>query len=184
MNLVCVGSISYWREIVRLDTVELQLNHSFQKQTSLSQFEIAGPNGRQKLSIPTVKKTRKGAYADVLIDHSTPWNVLHWRSILNSYSRSPFFLYYGDRYEAIFNNTYEHLIDLNLALFNATHDALKISKEIRMNSSQPVYFSEVEVTSTPVYPQVFDERMSFEPDLSVLDLLFNLGPETPDLLIQ
>ena len=95
MNLHCVGNISYWKEFIKTQNSVLYIHHTFQKQTSLSQFEIVTAQGLLKLSVPTVKTTRKGAYTDVQISNESNWQIEHWRSIENAYQKSPFFIFYN-----------------------------------------------------------------------------------------
>lgn len=58
-NLHCIGNISYWHAIIQSESNYIHINHTFQKQSYLSQFEIMTSNGKLKLSIPTQKSTRK-----------------------------------------------------------------------------------------------------------------------------
>ncbi|PCJ65226.1 MAG: hypothetical protein COA58_10215 [Bacteroidetes bacterium] len=182
MILRSLGDITYWKKIIADDTVEFKINHTFQKQSSLSQFEIVNTNGRQKLSIPTVKKTRKGKYELVQIDYSTNWQIEHWRSIENAYLKSPFYLYYGYKIEAIFKQNHITLLDLNCALVEIICNCIKLKKEPIFNRNEEVYFEKQVGLSHSIYPQVFDTKLPFEQNLCILDLLFNLGPETLDYL--
>ena len=184
MLLRCIGSINYWVEVYSKEQVTLLTNHTFQKQSTLSQFEIVNPNGRQKLSIPTVKATRKGLYKSVAIDYSTNWQVEHWRSIENAYLKSPFYLYYGYKIEAVFKTNQTSLLDFNLALFKTIKDCIKLKSVVQIDNETSLYFEEMSADKTIVYPQVFDTKLPFEENLSILDLLFNLGPETLDYLKQ
>ena len=74
-NLHCVGNISYWHSILRQESDFIYTNHTFQKQSFLSQFEIMTSNGRLKLIIPTQKTSRKGMFDKVLIDYSNNWQI-------------------------------------------------------------------------------------------------------------
>jgi len=183
-NLDCIGSISYWYNILSPEMDHLYTNHTFQKQSSLSQFDIVASNGRQKLSIPTVKKTRKGPYKDVHIDYSTNWQAEHWRSIEIAYLKSPFYLYYGYKIEAVFKTKHTCLLQLNLALFHEIYTCIKADQEINIDDDKSVYYTETAAVVHRAYPQVFDTKLSFEYNLSILDLLFNLGPETKEYLMR
>lgn len=183
--LHCIGNISYWNKLIQGDDIIFHLHHTFQKQSSLSQYEIVTANGRLKLSIPTLKKTRKGAYGGVEIDNSTNWQVEHWRGIENAYKKSPFFLYYDYKIAAIYTSKYTLLIDFNKALFEALAACIKETSPIVYDTDNAVYFVESErVNNMTSYPQVFDHKHPFIQDVSLLDLLFNIGPETKDFLAQ
>ncbi|MGB0851210.1 MAG: WbqC family protein [Bacteroidia bacterium] len=184
MHIDCIGSISYWVEISKKADVVLYSNHTFQKQSSLSQFEITTSNGRLKLSVPTKKSTRKGALKDVEIDYTSNWQIEHWRSIENAYLKSPFFLYYGYKIERVFKSNPRYLLDFNISLFNEIAKCIKLSKAINEDSETSQYYKEIEVLNHKTYPQVFDTKQPFVPNLCILDLLFNLGPETLEFLLN
>ena len=184
MFLDCIGSISRWVQFAKADNLVIQLNHSFQKQSSLSQFNILGPNGPKKLSVPTSKSTRKGSYKDVHISNESAWQSEHWKSIESAYLKSPFFIYYDYKLEAVFKEEYADLLRFNKAMMIAILDCLKLGKEVDWDKETVAYYKESEVIQIPEYPQVFDYKLPFQGDLSVLDALFNLGPETASYLLS
>ena len=183
-NLHCIGNISYWHSIIQMDTNNIYINHTFQKQTYLSQFEIMTSNGRLKLSIPTQKSTRKGMYNEVLIDYSNNWQIEMWRSIQNAYSKSPFFLYYGYKLEEVILKKHTKLMDLNWALFQVLCQCIHKPLKVELEKDEIVMYNELELENLATYPQVFDDRWEFESNLSIIDVLFNLGPETIDYLLR
>ena len=183
-NLNCIGNISYWHSIIQMDTNNIYINHTFQKQTYLSQFEIMTSNGRLKLSIPTQKSTRKGMYNEVLIDYSNNWQIEMWRSIQNAYSKSPFFLYYGYKLEEVILEKHTKLIDLNWALFQELCQCIQKHLNVELEEDENVMYNEIELENLAAYHQVFDDRWEFESNLSIIDVLFNLGPETIDYLLR
>lgn len=183
-NLHCIGNISYWQSIIQMDTNNIYINHTFQKQTYLSQFEIMTSNGRLKLSIPTQKSTRKRMYNEVLIDYSNNWQIEMWRSIQNAYSKSPFFLYYGYKLEEVILEKHTKLIDLNWALFQVLCQCIHKPLNVELEEDENVMYNEIELENLAAYPQVFDDRWEFESNLSIIDVLFNLGPETIDYLLR
>jgi hypothetical protein len=184
MILHCIGNISHWSGLLSKPEIILLINHTYQKQSELSQYEIATASGRLKLSIPTQKSTRKGAYSEVRIDYSTNWQVEHWRSIRNAYHKSPFYLYYGYKIEEVYMHKYDTLLELNKALFDTLLSCIKCNKKSAINNSEPAYYKESTCINNSVYPQVFDTKIKFEKNLSILDVLFNLGPETQDYLLR
>ena len=129
MILASIGSIAYWSRLVKLEDPIIHLNHSFQKQSELSQYDIVTSQGRLKLSIPTQKKTRKGPYENVMIDYNSTWQAEHWRSITNSYRKSPFFLYYGYKIEAVYMTEHKTLMQFNRALLDVLYNCLKLDNE-------------------------------------------------------
>lgn len=177
MILSSIGSIAYWSELTQSHEPTVHLNHTFQKQSELSQYDIVTAQGKLKLSIPTQKSTRKGAYENVRIDYNSAWQVEHWRSIQNSYRKSPFFLYYGYKIEDVYMKKYTSLVDFNLDLLVVIHSCLKLQHELKINKVDAIYYTDTEAIKNPAYPQVFDDNLPFQENVSILDLIFNLGPE-------
>ena len=117
-----------------------------------------------------------------------PWQHIHSRCLESAYKASPYFDHYYDHLRPIFEGHFERLIDLNDAALQAVLKMLKVDKEIVHTTD---YVREVENdlreafspkkttedTSFPEYYQVFGTKFPFVPDLSVLDLVFNEGPE-------
>ena len=182
-NLHCIGNISYWHSILRQESDFIYTNHTFQKQSFLSQFEIMTSNGRLKLSIPTQKTSRKGLFDKVLIDYSSNWQIEMWRSIQNAYSKSPFFLYYGYKIEEIILKKHITLIDFNWQMFNVISSCIHSPHDMKLDQEEVAIYNQNSLKNLSSYPQVFDDRWDFETNLSIIDLLFNLGPETIDYLL-
>ena len=182
-NLHCIGNVSYWHAIIQSESNYIHINHTFQKQSYLSQFEIMTSNGKLKLSIPTQKSTRKGMYSEVLIDYSNNWQTELWRSIQNAYSKSPFFLYYGYKLEEVILKRHLKLIDLNWELFKVLGSCIYKPLDIELEKEEITKYQETRIENLANYPQVFDDRLDFESNLSIIDVLFNLGPETIDYLL-
>lgn len=182
-NLHCIGNISYWHAIIQSESNYIHINHTFQKQSYLSQFEIMTSNGKLKLSIPTQKSTRKGMYSEVLIDYSNNWQTELWRSIQNAYSKSPFFLYYGYKLEEVILKRHLKLIDLNWELFKVLGSCIYKPLDIELEKEEITKYQETKIGNLANYPQVFDDRLDFESNLGIIDVLFNLGPETIDYLL-
>ena len=126
---------------------------------------------------------------DVRIDYNLPWQKIHWRSIEAAYSQSPFFLYYQDYFIPSFETHYDFLIDLNNQLLETIFLAIRLDKpfgmtEVYEKSPPDVIDNRVALSAKyqrfehPEYVQVFSERHGFIPNLSIIDLVFNLGPQT------
>jgi len=166
---------------------------SYTKQTFRNRCSIYGANGKTDLVIPVVKDHgKKTLLKDVRIEYVTPWQKTHWRSILSAYASAPFFEYYEDSFAPFYKKQYEFLLDLNMELLRMTLDLLEIRRTIRtstefstpeagrdLNSSihPKKAFSHLDFPYKAVpYHQVFSEKHGFIPDLSIMDLLFNEGP--------
>ncbi len=160
---------------------------------------IMGPNGLITLSIPVSRVHGvKTLLRDIRIDYDTNWNKIHWRSLVASYASSPFFEYLADEIEPFYQKRYEFLIDLNQELvkhmlaFLGQNIAVTCSEDFTpvLSEEDPRQFihpKKDQVLADPgflplEYHQVFSDRLGFQPNLSILDLIFNLGPESPTYL--
>ncbi|MCK5774754.1 MAG: WbqC family protein [Bacteroidales bacterium] len=170
--------------------VSIDAFETFSKQSYRNRFSIATANGRMSLTVPVKKpfgnKTRTN---EMTIDYSEKWQQVHWRSIKAAYQSSPFFLYYADEIEAIFEKKFQYLYEMNEAIINKLESILAFDSNIKYTKSfMPVNSHENDyrfrihpkqqsIINSVVYDQVFEEKNGFTADLSVLDLIFNLGPE-------
>lgn len=153
-----------------------------------------GPNGMIALSIPVIKKHgTKTLMRDVRIDYDTHWNKIHWKSLVASYASSPFFEYLSEELSPFYERKFEYLIDLNQHLLDHSLFQLGLKIPIRPSESftgvntdqDPRHFihpKKDQAVADPdfqpeAYHQVFSDRLGFQSNLSILDLLFNVGPE-------
>ena len=145
-----------------------EVQDSYQKQTYRNRCYICGANGKLGLHIP-VKYSQKNRQntSEILIDNSSNWQSIHWKSLESAYKTSPYFEYYQDDLVSLFTTKKESLLGFNLE-FNKE----KQQKEYRylVNARK-----ESEIKINP-YIQVFQEKHGFINNLSILDLLFNEGP--------
>jgi WbqC-like protein family len=165
----------WFREVIRCNSnsVELEMYSNWQKQSPLTRYRVAGPNKILQLVVPTKKKSRK-LIKDIEIDYSENWIINHWRSLQAAYNRSPFFEFYQDELQKILETRYEKLFELNMATIKWCSEKLQISTDYSFSNK----FKGNRQISTKVeteYPQVFSAKHGYISNLSVLDLLFNLG---------
>lgn len=182
-------SIATFAVIVQKNLV-WEAHDNFQKQTYRNRCYICTDQGKHMLNIPI--KHVGGAegrqkYRDVVVDDSTPWQRLHWRTLETSYRTSPFFEFYEDDFRPLFENKETSLFDFNLKTIKVVGDCLGVEIPSETTNSFLPTTKEYEdarflveakkrlETPLPAYIQVFEERHGFVPNLSVLDLLFNEG---------
>jgi WbqC-like protein family len=189
--------ISYISGFLHAEQVLIERFETYPKQTCRNRCYIYGPNGLQTLSIPVIKVNGNHTLTkDIRIATSTPWQRLHLRSIETAYNNSPFFLYYKDEFEKVFEKQFDFLLDLNTHLLEILLRILRIEKKIGFTDHFLMIPDEMEnhresskkmkATSNdtfPPYTQVFSPQHGFIADLSIIDLLFNLGPESCDFLV-
>lgn len=176
-------------ELLKAEEPVIDLGEHFVKQTYRNRFEIAGPNDRQRLSVHIAgsKSNAETQQGKKLFDDG--WNRQMIRSLRTAYNSSAYYMHYGAELEDILTGSHPHLLHLNLELFNTICDWLELdhfpTSESYVNGDVRDlrdHFSKVESTQIPVYRQVFDDRHGFLNNLSILDLVFNLGPAASDYL--
>lgn len=195
------GPVHYFARLVKESGIVLEAHDNYTKQTYRNRCLIPGANGVLTLTIPVKRmKGVKCLFRDVRVDYSQPWNRIHWKSFEAAYSVSPYFEYIRDELEPFYRENFDFLIDLNHKLLEKVLEILGLHIPIRFSES----FSELQGPGDPrtfmhlkkgameadpyfrilPYHQVFMERHGFQPNLSILDLLFNMGPESLSILTR
>ncbi|MGE0636161.1 MAG: WbqC family protein [Bacteroidia bacterium] len=185
------ASVGVYAVILQSENVLFEKQENFVKQTFRSRCEIYGANGKQLLSVPVEKRGNHIPITEVRVSYKEDWQKIHWRSIVSAYRNSPYFEYYADDFQPFFDTKIELLFDLNMSLHKIIMKLLKA--EINHEFTQ-TYISdfgenvldlrkkEIILPGIPIYNQVFEERHGFISNLSILDLLFNSGPDALDIL--
>ena len=182
------GPVQWYQKLYRYDQVVIDGEERFQKQTYRNRCLIATTQGVQALTVPVVHDS-KSSISDVLISDHGNWRHLHWQALQSAYGDSAFFEYYEDDLRPFFKeNNWERLVDYNDAICRKVCELLDIQPSIVHQSSQDC--SDFRLVINPKHPledsefmprkyyQVYQQKHGFLSNLSILDLLFNMGPES------
>jgi len=188
-----LAPVSHYSAYYRAEEVRLEVCDHFVKQTLRNRCWIDSPGGPLALTVPVVKTQGKTEMRDVRISDHGNWRHQHWVALESSYRQSPFFDYYSDDFAPFYEKKWEFLADFNEELMALVASLLDISKPVSRTVEyspltdslpQPLsLYSEGLKQNSPQgvreasYYQVFASRHGFLPDLSIVDLLFNMGPE-------
>ena len=177
--------------IVAAEKVVFEMEDNYQKQTYRNRAHIAHTNGRLLLNIP-IKHSKDGTRQktkDVYVENDFPWQSQHWKSLQTAYRTSPFFEFYEDDLEPLFTEPVGKLMDHNLTIFSLVSELIGIEVDLSKTDRYDVTSEHMDLRSLVVskseasqpfktYSQVFQSNHGFLSNLSILDLLFNEGPNT------
>ena len=198
--------VQWFTKLCGYERVWVEQYDNYTKQTFRNRCIIDSPTGPLSLSLPVEKMTEgKCLMKDVRISDHNQWRRVHWNALQSAYSESPFFEYYIDDLHPFFEQKYEYLLDFNEAIRQKVCELIDIHPQvdytteyIRDESDRPISHSsslishfidyrsmisakhpQADAEFTPKeYWQVFQHKHGFLPNLSILDLLFNMGPES------
>ena len=182
LPLYILPTIGYVEKLISNLPFQMALGERYRKQTDRSRFQIAGPNNLQVLSLPIVHPGNYAAMAEVKLNNNENWQIKHWRSIETSYRKAPFFEYYAHHFEPLFQKKYGLLAEISIEAIYIIFKILKFEKRIVLNFSNQRTISPINAEGKIQYQQVFIERHGFIPDVSILDLIFNEGPNAMEFL--
>ena len=183
-------NIAHFWAIVNSDSVYFEVCDNYQKQSFRNRAEIYGANGKLALTVPvSYSQKNRQLYKDVRIANEEKWQIQHLKSLQSAYSMSPFFEYYIDDLMPLFETHFDYILDFNLKCFDILSDSLQLNLSPKHTSvfekdtTDKTDFRNLvkrnfKVESFQPYTQVFTEKHGFIPNLSILDLLFNEGPNT------
>ena len=164
-----LAPVEYYTKLLEYDKIYIEQHDHYIKQTYRNRCTIAGPDGELALSIPTVKPdTLKCPMKDIRISDHGNWRHLHWNAIESAYNNTPFFEYYKDDFRPFYEKKYEFLMEFS-AEETDFRESIHPKKDFRT--------TDPEFSPQPYY-QVFESKLGFLPNLSIIDLLFNMGPES------
>ncbi|MBP3755931.1 MAG: WbqC family protein [Prevotella sp.] len=193
------GPVQWYQKLCRHGDVLIERYDHFMKQTYRNRCIIAAANGLQALTVPVEKgDTSPSLMKDIRISDHGNWRHLHWQALQSAYGESPFFEFYADDIRPFFEKKWTFLFDFNLDITAKMCELLDIEPHISLTNdytssptaqqSSPI--ADLRNAIHPKHPlpdsdftprryyQVYEQRYGFQPNLSILDLLFNMGNES------
>jgi hypothetical protein len=188
LPLFYLPPISYFNILMNCENeIQIERFEHFPKQTFRNRAAIYSPNGSLNLIIPVIKGSKGHTQMkDVKISYDFRWQRIHWMSIETSYRSSAYFEFYEDEFRKFYEQKWEYLFDYNLEILQLLLKLLKL--DIRFSFTEEYnrhidnfagYRTSIQAKATPKpYFQLFEDRKGFIPNLSIIDLLFNQGPQS------
>lgn len=197
LSSVYAGNIDYYSSLITSKSAIIDIHEFFRKQSYRNRCVIAGANGPLNLIVPIQRGSGKTKVKDIKIDHSQNWKKIHWKSLESAYRTSPYFEYYEHLFYPVYNeDKLKFLVDLNDKMAEIILSCLQFEKTVhkskyylstvsgladyrqKIHPKQP----SLDFSTGVKYIQVFEDKLGFFPNLSVLDLVFNEGPNAIVLL--
>lgn len=192
LSTAYLPNLAYLSHVLQADKIVLEQCENFVKQTYRNRCEILSSTGKLSLSIPLIKQADKEIILGKRISYAENWQLQHWRSITSAYKNSPYFEYFEDEFKPFYTEQFEFLFDYNFQLLQKVLHILRIKKNIEFTGSFEVNptvkdcrkLSDKHPQGTIIKPyyQVFSDKLGFTPNLSCLDILFNEGLQSIELL--
>ncbi len=197
-----LAPIQYYTKYLSAKRIFVEQHENYIKQTYRNRCKIVSANGEISLSIPVEHSSKdKVSTKDIRIADHGNWQHMHWNAIISAYNSTPFFEYYQDDFYPFYHKRFDFLFDFNEQLSSIILDLLNIDlPEINYTSTYKIDFTEDETDlrelihpkkdwasfdkdfiSIPYY-QVFSHKFGFVNNMSIIDLLFNMGNESQLIL--
>lgn len=200
-----LAPVQYYSKFLLHENIIIEKSEHYCKGSFRNRCMLVMSNGVQQLSIPLEKgKNQQTLISEVKIDNTQKWQQLHWRTIQTAYGSAPFYEHYQDKIKPFYTKEWIYLFDYCIDFQNQILSLLKIKTDINFseafiknyndlsikdlrNCIQPKNYNLADTDSDFKiigYPQVFEDRLGFVSNLSILDLLFCVGPESKFYLNQ
>lgn len=184
-----LGPVSYYSALLGHEVADIEDCENYQKQSYRNRCRIATANKLMELTIPVQKPAEGKPLRDVKIAYQMDWQRQHWNAIESAYNLSPYFEYYVEYLQPYYQAKETYLVDLDWKLQDTVLQLMQIDKKIgktpkfelhptETHDLRNAFSPKTKPNETRPYYQVFTEKFGYQPDLSIVDLLFNQGPES------
>lgn len=187
--------VLYLSVMQHYETIVIDIYEHYIKQTYRNRCVISSSLGKQSLTVPVVKAEGSSVMADMRISDHGNWCHMHLSALDSSYMNSPFYEYYRDDFLSFYENKYDYLVDYNTRLLKTVCELMDIPCKVEFSTSyidaadgyddfRPLMTQKKGADGISSafhfkpYYQVFSSRHGFMENLSCVDLLFNMGPES------
>ncbi|RFM32708.1 WbqC family protein [Chitinophaga silvisoli] len=191
-------NLFFYKTLINHDELLIEKYEHYQKLSFRNRCYIAGPNGSILLSVPLSRgKNQRTVMKDVKISNEENWQAQHWKTLVSAYRRSPWFEYYEEELGQLYERPFEYLMDWNEACFEWANKTIGLSFPTTYTTEYSKQYTDANLTDARdlmvpgtenaktdlvEYTQVFQDRVGFLPNLSILDLIFCEGKRTLALL--
>ena len=187
--------ISWFAALSGESTVVFELHQNYRKQNYYNRMRIKGPNKVMLLTVPVEKDKENTPLLARKVSYRENWQKNHWKSLEAAYRAAPYFEFYEDRIQPFFEREQLSLSALNLSVIRTCLEILQMDVDFQVSTAyqgSAAYSGDYRTAFSPqakaipewfqaqAYRQTFGE--DFAPDLSILDLIFNMGPESAGIL--
>lgn len=193
-------SVNWFKNSINESNIKINSFVRYKKHSFYNRCAVAGGNGLIFLTVPLEggrNRNQRELFPNVKISYAENWQMQHLKTIESCYRNAPYFEYYMPELQTFFERKFEYLFDLNISIIekiNAlifknqlnisvvdySQEDVKDAQEVQIVSYFPDDFQRVE--DAPVYYQLFEERIGFQPNISVLDLMFMEGSDAKNVL--
>lgn len=194
LPIAYMPSVEYVARLLREECV-VDLGENYIKRSQRNRAQILSANGVMSLTVNVENANRpRQKIKDVRIDYSKRWQHQHWVSILSAYKSSPYFDHYAHLLESYYKREWRYLVDYNMEYLSTLLRLLGVDDKVNI-SERYVAAREGDLDLRPKhnegstfvaepYFQVFSDRMPFEANLSILDLLLCEGPQAVSAVLM
>ncbi len=200
LSTAYLGPVQYYSKLISYSHIYIEYYENYSKQSYRNRCTILSANGPMNLSVPVMKDNKQKILTkNIRIDNNNRWKQIHIRAFESAYRSSPFFLYYSDEIFALYKKKHTFLVDLNNDFQNIVLQLLNFKIDIEFTSSFKTLPYPYDDFSESIHPktrmkkpdnhfylknyyQVFETRFGFISNLCIADLLFNMGPNSLEII--